>query len=228
MKIIPVIDILSAQAVSAYRGERHRYRPRSSPLCRSPHPGDLLQAYLDLYPFTTVYIADLDAIQGTGDNLPLITELAREFPAVELWLDHGGDAVSGAADNIHPVLGTETGCSVQALDTAMAADPRLLLSLDFDQHGLLGDAGILRQPPHWPRRCLVMTLARVGAGSGPDTALLQDLRARAPGHDFYAAGGVRDAGDLHALATTGAAGALIASALHSGAITRTDLQALQQ
>ena len=39
-------------------------------------------------------------------------------------------------------------------------------------------------------------------------------------------GGVRDVGDLRALAAAGAAGALVATALHSGALGRDDLRGL--
>ena len=70
---------------------------------------------------------------------------------------------------------------------------------------------------------IVLDLARVGTGSGPDVALMGELCARFPELELLAGGGVRDASDLHALAEAGAAGALVATALHSGAIAATDL-----
>ena len=41
-----------------------------------------------------------------------------------------------------------------------------------------------------------MTLARVGSGAGPDLDRLGRIRDAAAGKKVYAAGGVRDAGDL--------------------------------
>lgn len=69
-----------------------------------------------------------------------------------------------------------------------------------------------------------MTLARVGAFAGPDLALLSAVARRAPGREIYAAGGLRDARDLEALARIGVAGALVASALHDGRLSRDDLR----
>jgi len=227
MKIVPVIDILSGQAVSAYRGERDRYRPLQSGLSRSPDPGDVLRGFLNLYPFTAVYLADLDAILGRGDNNTVIERLVEGFPSVQLWLDKGsrGDACN-YADRVHPVLGTETGLSAGRLRTAANDNPNTLLSLDFNDSGLLGDAALLKQPQLWPQRCIIMALHRVGTGIGPDTGLLKAVRDRAPDRAWYAAGGIRNEQDLQRLAATGAAGALVATALHHGAITRADLEAL--
>ena len=89
MKIIPVIDILSGQAVSAYRGERDGYQPLQSALCHSAEPADVMRGFLSLYPFTTVYLADLDAILGRGNNNAVVNRLAEAFPSVQLWLDNG-------------------------------------------------------------------------------------------------------------------------------------------
>jgi phosphoribosylformimino-5-aminoimidazole carboxamide ribotide isomerase len=68
-----------------------------------------------------------------------------------------------------------------------------------------------------------MTLARIGSDLGPDEDQLRDLRRRAPRHDLFAAGGVRDATDLSRLALLGAAGVLLASALHNGSLTSAHL-----
>jgi phosphoribosylformimino-5-aminoimidazole carboxamide ribotide isomerase len=57
-------------------------------------------------------------------------------------------------------------------------------------------------------------------------ALVRELCARAPEVELLAGGGVRDVADLRALADAGAAGALVATALHSGAIGADDLRAL--
>ena len=56
--------------------------------------------------------------------------------------------------------------------------------------------------------------------------VLRELHARLPSLELLAGGGVRDAGDLRALARAGAAGALVATALHGGAIGAADLEAL--
>jgi phosphoribosylformimino-5-aminoimidazole carboxamide ribotide isomerase len=69
-----------------------------------------------------------------------------------------------------------------------------------------------------------MTLARVGAGRGPDIGVLERLVAQGA-CEVFAAGGVRDGADLVAASRAGARGALVATALHDG---RLDAAALAQ
>ena len=66
------------------------------------------------------------------------------------------------------------------------------------------------------REVIVLDLARVGTGAGPDVALIADIHAAFPDLQLLAGGGVRDAEDLRALAGAGAAGALVGTALHRG------------
>ena len=101
-----------------------------------------------------------------------------------------------------------------------------MLSLDFRGDAFQGPSEILAEPGLWPRRVIAMTLARVGSGAGPDLTRLAAIRSVAGGRELYAAGGVRDAADLFALKRAGAAGALIATALHDGRLGRADLEAI--
>jgi phosphoribosylformimino-5-aminoimidazole carboxamide ribotide isomerase len=105
----------------------------------------------------------------------------------------------------------------------LRSNPRVALSLDFREERFLGDRAMLEDARRWPQRVIVMTLARVGAGKGPDVSRLADIVSRAQGRRVYAAGGVRNAHDLDALEAAGAAGALVATALHEGRLTSDDL-----
>ncbi len=98
-----------------------------------------------------------------------------------------------------------------------------ILSLDFRGDEFQGPREILDNAEAWPDRVIVMTLARVGANEGPDYALLKSIIARAGARRVFAAGGVRGRDDLLALRDAGAAGVLIASALHDGKIKTGDL-----
>jgi phosphoribosylformimino-5-aminoimidazole carboxamide ribotide isomerase len=69
------------------------------------------------------------------------------------------------------------------------------------------------------RELLVIDLARVGSGAGPPLGAVAELAAALPGHPIYAGGGVRDDDDLRALESAGAAGALVATALHESRVT---------
>jgi phosphoribosylformimino-5-aminoimidazole carboxamide ribotide isomerase len=222
MEIIPVLDLKAGHVVHARQGQRDRYQPIVSSLSPSSVPRDVLASLLRLYPFAKVYIADLDAIEQKGGHARDIGELARQYPAIEFWLDDGGAAPAAlrGADNIRPVIGSETMHHTDALRPRNAA---AILSLDFRGADFLGPPDLLDEPSLWPERVIVMTLARVGSGAGPDLERLAMMKRRAGARRLYAAGGVRDAADLEALRRAGAAGILVASALHDGRLSPADL-----
>ena len=124
------------------------------------------------------------------------------------------------------VIGSETlERAADFKDIVAEAPGRVVLSLDFRGEEFMGPEALLRDPNLWPTRLIVMTLARVGTGQGPDVARIADVAARGgPGRRIYAAGGIRDRADLEAARQAGAFGALTASALHEGKISAGDLK----
>ena len=216
--MIPVLDLMDGQVVRARGGDRASYAPWRSPLAGSSDPRAIARALLARSPFDTLYLADLDAIRGQGDNHPLLADLAARFPGVTLWVDQGlsrlpdRDPLPG---NTRPVLGTESLSGPDALHTA-SPDHEPILSLDFGPEGFRGPPGILEDPHRWPETVLVMALDRVGADQGPDIDRLCWLRSLAPDCSWFVAGGIRGPADLRALERAGARGALVASALHDG------------
>jgi phosphoribosylformimino-5-aminoimidazole carboxamide ribotide isomerase len=231
MQVIPVIDLKGGRVVHARQGARHLYAPIVSPLAAGSAPRDIVAALLALAPFATLYVADLDAIAGEGDNAPAIRDVRAAFPDLALWVDAGENCAAAlaarhAADSGIPVVGSETLADAQAL--AGMAGQDFVLSLDHDAQGPRGPQAVHATPALWPRRVIAMTLAKVGSGAGPDLARLADIRARGGdprGEDFalFAAGGVRHAGDLDTLAAMGVEGALVATALHDGRLSGEDL-----
>jgi phosphoribosylformimino-5-aminoimidazole carboxamide ribotide isomerase len=185
---------------------------------------------MSLFPFRAVYVADLDAIERGQPNVEAVTAMASAAPAAELWLDAGVTseaAVRAARDRGvgRVVIGSE---SQTADDAGLAvrleqAGVPVALSLDFHGEAFAGPPALWSDPALWPDTLIVMTLARVGTGSGPDLARLADVKARAGARRVFAAGGVRGPDDLAALASAGIAGALIATALHDGRIGAADL-----
>lgn len=213
--------------VRARRGERDAYRPIETPLCASTDPLDMATTLLGLAPFRTLYIADLDAIRRSGGHDGVIAAIAARFPALALWVDAGDDTPAAIARRRaegpgRPVLGTEIMRDGEHGRALLAAGPAVL-SLDHDSRGRLGPDAIHEDAGLWPERVVVMTLARVGAGQGPDLDRLASVTARAGGRQVYAAGGVRHSADLDRLAEAGAAGVLLASALHDGGVSASDL-----
>ena len=226
LDIIPVIDLRNGLVVRAVMGRRELYRPIETPLSRTADPEDVVLGLLTLYDFETIYIADLDAIEGTGHNTGIVARLCERFAQLDLWIDNGiaaRDSIRAWLDENRGklVLGSESQAN-GALARNLKDDPRLVLSLDFRGSAFQGPAELL-DPSHWPERVIAMTLARVGGASGPDFERLAELCGRASPHRIYAAGGVRGREDLLRLAEMGVKGVLIASALHDGRLTRNEI-----
>lgn len=225
MNLIPVIDLRGGVVVRARMGRRDEYRPIETPLAATSDPLDVARGLLALHRFAVMYVADLDAIEGTGDNTASLAHLRAL--GIRLWVDSGiGDHAAARrwlAEGLGDlVIGSESQGDA-ALVRALAADQRVILSLDYRGDDFTGPHDLLADPSAWPRRVIVMTLARVGSSAGPDFDRLAAVMARAPDRRVYAAGGVRDIGDITALERRGVAGALIASCLHDGRLTASDI-----
>jgi phosphoribosyl isomerase A len=160
----------------------------------------------------------------------VLRRIRSACPALSLWVDNGIADAAAAARWLDAgigalVLGSETQRDA-ALVRNLARDDRVVVSLDFRGDAFQGPQDILVDPSAWPARVIAMTLARVGSGAGPDVERLIGIARIAPGRRIYAAGGVRDAADLAALAHAGIAGALVATALHDGRLGRAEIAAI--
>lgn len=228
MHIIPVIDLLDGRVVRAVRGERSRYRPIESSLCPGADPAPLAVRLCEHCATGTLYVADLDALQGRPAQIEVLRGLLDVLPRTDLWLDAGfadaeaAEALLGALgphrSRVTPVYGSESLASREALARCFAPPARALLSLDSRGGAPLDPAGVRMAPSLWPERVIAMTLERVGSREGPDLEAFAALRRIAPQARLIGAGGIRDEADLAACAAAGATAWLVASALHDGRI----------
>ena len=231
LQVIPVLDVARGQVVRGIRGERSAYRPIVSTLVAGSDPLAVAAALLPPagVPALALYVADLDAIQGGQAQVGTLRRLLALRDDLCLWLDAGlRDTAAGAAlrnaigassERVRLVYGSESLAAGGAIE-ALADDPQAILSLDCRLARPLDPAGLWSRPELWPRTLIVMTLDRVGAGTGPDLSTLARLRALAPDRHWVGAGGIRDRGDLRAAAAAGASAWLVASALHDGTLQR--------
>ncbi|MFI3119498.1 MAG: HisA/HisF-related TIM barrel protein [Methylococcaceae bacterium] len=229
MKIIPVIDLKNGVVVHAKQGNRDHYQPIHTNLCKSSDVFQVINAFLGIYQFDTFYIADLNAITHQGDHDRLIVEILTRFPQLTFWIDKGYQTYSQSAQmilrNALPVLASES-YEDETLSELKAYKNNFILSLDYSNSEALGAKNLFSDPTFWPEHIIIMTLGRVGSNQGPDLNKLTEFCRQYPDKHFIAAGGVRDKHDLAALNEAGVYQALVASALHSGAIKTGDIAEL--
>ena len=231
--VIPAIDLKGGAVVHASGGMRATYRPIETPLGSAADAIAIARALLAVSEAPALYIADLDAIEGVGNHFELCRDLSSALPQTALWIAAGFSNVTDCAFwlplGATLVIGTESLRFAEDWQELRATfGESLMLSLDFDAEGQRGLASLFAEPAHWPERVIAMSLDRVGTGHGPDVARLRDVVDQAGARSVYASGGMRDIGDLEAAAEAGAGGALIATALHQGAVSQKEIAAFER
>ena len=241
MRVVPVIDLMGGVAVHAVRGDRERYRPVQGQIGDGSDPVGLARAMRDRLGLDELYVADLDAIAGGTGSPDVVAALARDMRVMVDAGTTGATAIAGLLELgvARVIVGTESLPGVQAFRRLRdeLPDAPLVLSLDLRGGEVLspdpalaggGAADALaRLLDGGAGEVIVLDLLRVGSGEGLDMTLIADLHSRFPNVELLAGGGVRDAADLGTLAAAGAAGALVATALHNGSITADELHALR-
>lgn len=206
--------------VRARQGRRAAYRPLRARAIAGGGGSEVIGALRRLHHFPVVYVADLDAIEGRGDNAAVLAGIAAAWPTLELWVDAGVGSLAALEawrGPGRPVIGTESLASLSEWRRILARGrDEIVLSLDYRGHRFLGPPLLAHAAALWPKRVIVMSLARIGANSGPDLMRLAAARKRADGRRIFSAGGLRHAADLKRLRRSGAAGALVAGALYDG------------
>ena len=234
MRLIPAIDLRGGRCVRLLQG---RFDAET---IYAEDPSAVLSAYVGMGA-RYLHLVDLDAARGEPQvNRQAVESLARNRQAA---LQVGGGIRSRAALEQLLALGVQRAvvgsvavsrpAEVREWLLEFGAD-RLVLALDVR----LNEDGVPRLTTHgWERQTeqtlwdtvdrfmdcglrhvLCTDVARDGALSGPNLGLYAEAVRRYPTQQWQASGGVRDAGDLVALAETGVAAVISGRALLEGRI----------
>jgi len=231
--VIPALDLKGGMVVHAVGGDRAAYSPIASPFGAADDPAAIARGLLATTGSPDLYIADLDAIAGIGNHFELVRGLSYALPDTALWIDAGFSDVADCAFwlplGATLVIGSESLAGVEDWrEIHSAFGEGVVLSLDFDAGGRKGPDALFDDASLWPLRVIAMDLSRVGTDQGPDTDGIKSLVGMASGRAIFAAGGIRDARDLEAIAALRAHGALLATALHRNAVTQNEIAALSR
>ncbi len=248
MKVLPVLDLKGGKAVHAKGGARDRYELVHGVFGDGSDPVALAERIRRRLGLEELYVADLDALQGQGDQSSIVAELtSRGF---RVWLDAG---VRSAAD-LARVAAAQPAVLIFALETVpdrqRTAELRRQWLADYaPEEGDVAFSIDLQAGRPVPNRFLqeadpvavaqaaraigfrhliLLDLAAVGSARGiAAAALVAPIRTHCPEVRLYGGGGVRGPEDLAVACRAGFDGLLIATALHNGQIGRDKLQLLE-
>jgi phosphoribosylformimino-5-aminoimidazole carboxamide ribotide isomerase len=222
VRCILVLDILNGEVVHAVQGERRRYEPidRFSGIVSSSKPSEVMQRIKP----TEVYVADLNRLTGTGENLTAIAEISKKSKTMaDIGVSQEGD-MDLLPNGAVPVLGTETASlklmeeAVLTRDIVVSIDMKNRQVLTRDSELMLSPLDVIRRLNGLPiEGVILLELDRMGTSSGLDREFLEKA-VWASDHPLILGGGVKGPGDLNALEDLGFRGALVATAVHNGSI----------
>ena len=234
-----MIDVLNGIAVHAIRGERNKYQPLRSILCKSSDPLDIAVTFKALG-FKSLYLADLDSIKGKSPNLYIYNQIVAKT-SLELIVDAGIADIAKAkkveetgVEKI--IIGTETLGDLDFLSQAVEAfrEDKIIVSIDLKKGKIvslsnaiksmdvssfaqkLADIGI--------SQIILLDLSRVGTEHGTNSIVLEKILEKTS-PDLFIGGGVKGIKELEKLRQLGVSGALIATVLHNGKLKVDELKA---
>jgi len=214
MELVLALDLQRNMVVHGKSGQRATYKPLDWGLSPTAEPIGFVRAVAPKF----LYIADLDRIEGTGNHDALVRECADMVE--RCYVDRGVRSPSDLLNGPHikNIIGTET--SLAKLSQYHGG----YLSVDV-MNGKVIPTGVspeamLREARGWDfEGCIILNLGFVGTenGIGEGTGSLSAWRAAYPGRLLYG-GGVASPADLDTIKDAGFDGAIIATALHKGAV----------
>ena len=237
MRIIGVLDVTGGQAVHARGGRRETYAPvsKAAGTAIDGDPVRLARVYLETLGIHDIYIADLDAIASRPPQHDVVRAVRRL--GVRVYVDGGVTNREDARQLVRAganavVVGLETLPSFETLEgiSRSTRGSTTVFSLDLRNGVPMGNLAAESSPEQVVQRLrrvreiIVLDVARVGSGLGPDVEMLERImNTITPAQRLIAGGGIRNIEDLRLLAAMGIEGALMATALHDGRLGATDV-----
>jgi phosphoribosylformimino-5-aminoimidazole carboxamide ribotide isomerase len=225
-QVLPAVDLLGEEAVRLEQGDFGRVATRAQ-------PEELVRRFAAAGA-RLIHVVDLDGARRGLIRTDVVGRLVEAAGPVKVQASGGIRSPADAerlleAGAARVVVGTAALAKPDALEQFVAElGDRLVVAIDVRSgrvavRGWLEDTGL--DAAEVARRCgsagvsrvLCTAIERDGMLGGPDVDLLRDVR-NASGLPVLAAGGIRSAADLAAVAAAGCEGAVVGRALLDGSL----------
>ncbi|MFX0134157.1 MAG: HisA/HisF-related TIM barrel protein [Candidatus Hodarchaeota archaeon] len=239
MRIIPVIDVLKGNVVHGKKGERNKYVPITSVICRDSNPLNVAMTFRSEFNFNEIYVADLDSImKGIKEfnyvkNITKTTGMQVIIDAgitkpddVNLLLRNGANIV---------IIATETLNNFQQLAEIVNkfGSEKIITSIDLFEGKIMAKGTEINKlsPLEVAFKIkelgifetIVLELTRVGSNQGVALDYLEKIQNKT-NLKIITGGGVRSFQDLIDLKKFNFSGLLIATAFHNGSISPKEIK----
>lgn len=220
--IIPVFDVKEGVCVSGKSGKRDTYT-----VLDSVYGEDIFDIASNLKALGAgvVYIADLDKIEGVGDNSHLISEVNDVIPVL---LDNGASSIDEFKFNknicTYPILATETMNSIRDIKEIFEEMPydNIVISIDLKDNELLiqnGDINlddiIMLIDKVKPAYTILLNISQVGTKEGNTSPIMMEIIKKTPYTQHIIAGGLTNE-SITSYKDRGINNFLIGTLLHEG------------
>ncbi|MDO8872968.1 MAG: HisA/HisF-related TIM barrel protein [Methanoregula sp.] len=212
MELVLAMDLRQNLVVHGKSGNRESYKPLDWGLSPTAEP----LGYLETIQPRSLYIADLDRIEGIGSHDAIVKQCAEKVS--RCYVDRGCRSLYDmlAGKTIKNIIGTETGGAVLFRYCGG------YLSIDVKEGRVIPSGKtpeeFLADARDWHfDGIIILNIGSVGTESGIDAEELAKQRASYGGRLLYG-GGVATVTDLETISAAGFDGAIIATALHRGQI----------
>lgn len=224
--IVPVFDVKDGVFVSGKSGERDTYCKLNSVYGNSPQD---IVLNLRRSGAKCVYIADLDKIEGVGDNSDLISRINGMIPVL---LDNGANCIDDVVFNrnicSYSILATETMKSIDETARIFKEHPfeKLIISIDIKNNELLTDNDDIKlddvislvnnvKVPY----IIILNISQVGTLGGNNGSLIKEIIDETPSTQHIIAGGVTNE-SIAEYKRIGIDNFLIGTVLHDGSLSK--------
>lgn len=224
VEIIPVLDLMSGIAVSGKSGKRDTYQPLETIYSKTPDPVEIVIS-LKRRGFKRIYVADLDAIEGKGSNLEVVSQMNHIMPVMLDWGVKDFRSFTFALDYAQKVIvATETLNKWEDLEEILEKYPkeRITVSIDVKDGYVLGknlstgfDEIRSKLSKLKPEEIILLDISSVGTLKGYNQDILDEFAGM---EDSLILGGGITPDEIENLAESGISKFLVGKALHAGRI----------
>lgn len=218
MDIIFAMDIRGGVVVKGYKGEREKYEPieRHSKICTTSDPLNVVDT---IKPKRT-YIADLDRIQGWGNNSLIIKRIsARTRTLIDVGIRKIGEVRKAEEIGETVIIGTETGTldvirKTQSMKIAVSVDIRNGTVISPDPELIGTPLEVIEKLNRYNiSEVILLDINAVGTKSGVNLDGIKQV-LDVTGHKLIVAGGVQSLKEIDVLEELGVSGVILSTAIH--------------